>query len=428
METTVIARLETSKRFAIDKTFPFYDLPVLLESLCPNKIEVCFHKCAKQGSVIYLALTFPEKSSIDSISLFKETLLRSEIELDIDCVFYNEAVSQFEESMWLSVEIQPEVMALPSGKQIAVSISLLEAATELFRQAAFTDTDLCYRLKLELTEPDLTSAKELVPALAELQSKYTMPGLEDAVRSSFDLLRSGGWLCQEQICITRNTAISNRSRIENIMRTQLKSQISFIPDTFLIFQWSDVANDISNILQKKVAQLRNSGYLKQLFHQILPSVRNISVIIKSLENARSVYKNSYTQGNYAFISYSHTNIDFVRLLLQQLDIERVRYWYDTSISVGSLWDESLEEKICSAGVFIACVSDEYQISKYCKRELKFADLINKKILPIAPLKWQWGIGLQMMFQELQVLNFDETHDIKDLCRTLQVVAPQVFIS
>ena len=193
METTVLARLETSRQFAIDKTLPFYDLPAFLESLCPSKIEICFHRCAKQGSIIYLGLTFLEENSADSISLFKETLLRSEIELDIDCIFYHEAVTLFEGSEWLSVEIQPEVMALPSRKQIAFSISLLEVATELFRQAALTDTDLCYRLKLELTDPDLPRAKELVPALAELQDKHTMPSLEGAVRLSFNLLRSGGW-------------------------------------------------------------------------------------------------------------------------------------------------------------------------------------------------------------------------------------------
>lgn len=428
METTVLARLETSRRFAIDKTFPFYDLPAFLESLCPTKIEICFHKCAKQRSIIYLALTFPEKNSIDSISLFKETLIRSEIELDIDCIFYNGVETFFEESLWLSVQIQPEVMALPSGKQIAVSISLLDVATELFRQAVFTDSELCYRLRFELADPDLIGAKELVPAVAELQDKHTMPSLANAVRICFDLFRSGGWMCQEQISIPRNTAISNRDRIENLMRVQLKSQINFLPDTFLLFQWSDVENDVSSTLQKKAAQLRNPMYFNQLFLKIIPSTPNDSLIIKSLESARSVHNTSYIQGNYAFISYSHTNLNFVKLLLHQLDVEKVHYWYDTSISVGSLWDESLEEKIRNAGVFIACVSDDYQISKYCKRELKFADLIGKIILPIAPSKCQWGVGLQMMFQELQILNLNETSNLKDLSSKLKVEVPHIFIS
>jgi hypothetical protein len=214
-----------------------------------------------------------------------------------------------------------------------------------------------------------------------------------------------------------------------MMREQLKSQFNFIPDSLWAFQWYDDPEFLeTNVLQKKVAQLRSLDFLKQLFHLVLPSIPNNSVIIKSLESARCVHKTSCVQGNYAFISYAHNNIDFVRLLLQQLDIEGVRYWYDTSIPVGGLWDEELEEKIRNAGVLIACVSDDYQSSKYCKRELKFADLISKTILPIAPIKWTWGAGLQMMFQELQISNFDDEYGFKDFRCTLHAVAPHVFNS
>jgi hypothetical protein len=429
METTVLARLMTSRRIAIDGTFPFYDLPAFLRSLSPTRIDVCFHKSAKQGSIVYLALTFPEGNSVDSISLFKETLVRSEIELDIDCIFSDEEASLFEDPDWTSVEIQPDVMVLPSGKQIAVTIPLLEIAVELFRQATFTVSDLCYKLRLERADPDPESARKLVPALAELQGKRGIPGLEDAVRLGFDLLRFGGWSSQERICIPRVTGALNRPRIETLIREHLKTLIGFIPDTLWAFQWNDDRTHLANnLLQKAVAQLRKSDFLEQLFHRVLPSVPNYSVIIKSLEDARRVHGAPCVQGDYAFVSYAHTNVDFVEILLKTLDIEGVRYWYDTSIPAGGRWDEELEDRIRNAGVLIACVSDAYQESKYCKRELKFADLIGKMILPIAPSKWTWGVGLQMMFQELQVASFDGGHGFNDFRRTLQAVAPQVFNS
>ncbi len=428
METSVLARIETSRRIAVDNTFPFYDLPAFLESLSPSRIDVCFYQLAKQGTVIYLGLKFLEERSINSISLFKETLIRSEIELDVDCIFFEEE-SLFDRSEWISVEIQPDVMALPSGKQIAVTIPLLEIAIELFRQAALTDSDLCYKLRLEPTNPDPESARELVPALAELQGKKGATEIEGAVKLGFDLLRLGGWSCLEHICIPKNTASLNKPRLETLIRAHLKTMMGFIPDELWAFHWTnDLVQHTNNHLQQKVAQLRKPDFLEQLFHSVLPSAPNNSAILKSLENSRRVHATSCIEGNYAFISYAHINVDFVRILLQQLDAEGIRYWYDTSIPVGGTWDEELENRIRNAAVLIACVSDAYQESKYCKRELKFADLISKKILPIAPSKWTWGEGLQMMFQELQVASLDGGRNFVEFRQTLQTVAPQVFNS
>ncbi|MGH8592703.1 MAG: toll/interleukin-1 receptor domain-containing protein, partial [Gammaproteobacteria bacterium] len=348
MVTTALARLVTSRRVAIDGTFPFYDLPAFLRSLAPTRIDVCFHN-AKQGSIIDLALTFPEENSVDSIALFKETLVRSEIDLDVDCIFPDEEASPFEDPEWSSVEIQPNVMVLPSGKPIAVTMPLLEIALELFRQAILTISDLCYKLRLERADPDPRSARELVPALAELQGKRGIPGLEDAVRLGFDLLRSGGWLCQERICIPRVTSALSRPRVETLIRERLKTRIGFIPDTLWNFQWDDgQAHLVNNLLQKKVAHLRKPDYLEQVFLRVLPSSPEHSVIIKSLEHARRVHGAACLQGDYAFISYAHINIDFVGILLKKLDIAGVRYWYDTSIPVGGRWDEELEDRIRNA--------------------------------------------------------------------------------
>ena len=176
-----------------------------------------------------------------------------------------------------------------------------------------------------------------------------------------------------------------------------------------------------------MARLRNADFLDRLFHRIVPSDAGQYVITKSLDEARRI-RRDVVRGDYAFISYAHTNAEFFKILLRELNTVGVRCWYDINIEAGSRWDEELEDRIRNAGVLIACMSDDYQESKYCKRELKFADLLDKTILPIAPSRWTWGPGLQMMFQELQVAFLDGGRGFTDFRRTLESVAPQVFHS
>ena len=427
MENTITARLLTPYRFVVDEKFPFYDLPVFLKSLSPKRIEVCFYKSVKQEFVIYLALTFSTIESIESISIFKETLLRSEPELGIDCTFSSDKTFFFENLEWNSIQIQPDQMMLPSGNQIAITIPLIEVAINLFRQAIFTNSSLCYKLKLELATPDPENARKLVPALAELEVKRSIPALKEAVKLGFNLLSTGGWTSQEEICFPDFSGAFNQSRIEILIKDYIKTQIGFIPETVSFFQWNnDKTSSENNILQKKVSRLRKSDFLEKLFHSILPSDSSCSVIMKSLEDARRLHGSPSIQGDYAFISYSHVNLNFVNSLIRHLDTLGVRYWYDTKIPAGKRWDEELENKIRNAGILIACVSDAYQESKYCKRELKFADLIGKVIMPIASSKWKWGNGLQMMFQELQIASFNESQSFNDYFRELQSIAPQIF--
>jgi|GEM_PF-2673813 len=426
MKNTISAKIITTRRIVIDQSFPFYDLPSFLQSLSPTRIIICFHRSLERGSIIYLTLTFNEENATNSISLFKETLIRSELEIDVDCTFSDEEIDLFTSPEWLSVEIQPEAIALPSRKEIAVTVPLLDVAVELFHQATFTASDLCYKVILEPSYPDPESARKLIPALAELQGKRNIAGLENAVRLSFDLIRCGGWSCEEHICIPKSIDSVKRPQIEVLLHKYLNSSIGFLPDELLTLHWSDSKTNITNdTLQKKVARLRKQDFLEQLFFRVLPSTPH-TAIIESFRKACNVYGTECVRGDYAFVSYAHTNSDFVRLLLEKLGHEGVRYWYDSHITSGSIWDEELENRIRNAGVLIACVSDAYQESKYCKRELKFADLIGKKILPISPSNWTWGEGLQMMFHELQVANFDGGYGFRNFHQMLQTVAPQVF--
>jgi hypothetical protein len=113
-------------------------------------------------------------------------------------------------------------------------------------------------------------------------------------------------------------------------------------------------------------------------------------------------------------------------LTRLLDESHVRYWFDADIKPGATWDEELEQRISEAAVVVVCLTDEYERSRYCTREIKFADTQQKRILPIAPEPRVWGKGFQFMFQELQIGSFDDGRGFRAFRDALQAAAPGVF--
>lgn len=424
---TVCVRFLTPLRLAVDTLFPFYDLPALLRSFSPVSIDVAFSRLDAQYSTVDAAITFDDAVGSDVIARFKESLIRSEVELAFECIFYPDAVTLFDESNRTGVEIRTDMLMLPTGEEVAFPISLMNIAGDLLRQGAIMDSAISYQVTLQRARPERGMALALVPALARLDKNPYVADLEQAVRTGCDLLCFGGWSARERISIPRIRASIDRPWIESLIRQGLNNnECRFLPEELLPLAWGAAQlHSGEGSLQQVVASLRAPDFIDRLFQRIVPSDPNQNAITRSLSDARRVWKKE-VRGDYAFISYARANGDFAKALLRKLDAAGVRYWYDAGIHAGTYWDEELETRIRNAGIMIACVSNEFQDSKYCKRELKFADLLNKAILPVAPSVWTWGPGLQMMFQELQVEFFDNGHGFNKFRVALESAAPQVF--
>lgn len=84
----------------------------------------------------------------------------------------------------------------------------------------------------------------------------------------------------------------------------------------------------------------------------------------------------------AFISYAHSDAGMVYPHLDAFEKSGLRFWYDKGIAIGSDWNEELERRLSSAGIVIAFISERSVQSRYCRREIKYADIIGKPIAPI----------------------------------------------
>ena len=90
---------------------------------------------------------------------------------------------------------------------------------------------------------------------------------------------------------------------------------------------------------------------------------------------------------YIFISYSHSNSDIVAPILEKLNSEGFRIWYDEGIEWGTEWPDSIASHLKGCEVFMAFISNEYIASKNCFQEIQYA------------LKMKNGIGILSVYLE-----------------------------
>jgi hypothetical protein len=85
---------------------------------------------------------------------------------------------------------------------------------------------------------------------------------------------------------------------------------------------------------------------------------------------------------YLFISYSHRDTNTVYKILDRLDKEAFRFWYDDKMEVGKDFNEELKVMIEGCGAFVLFVSKESMQSEYVGMEIITAYKNSKRIYPI----------------------------------------------
>jgi hypothetical protein len=131
-------------------------------------------------------------------------------------------------------------------------------------------------------------------------------------------------------------------------------------------------------------------------------------------------------GTFMFVSYSHKDRGQIKPILDDLVQRGVRLWIDSEIDVGEEWDTRLETQLTACAGLIAFVSNNYIASKHCRRELKFADALDKLILASSFTAAPLTGGLGYIFASLQFVATGQTDVAAALIRTIQLKMPRVF--
>ena len=122
---------------------------------------------------------------------------------------------------------------------------------------------------------------------------------------------------------------------------------------------------------------------------------------------------------FLFVSYKRADLERILPLLRHLQSEGHRLWYDQGIPGGAEWNAVLESRLESCSAVVAFISQVAIDSKWVRRELLFADTIDKPIigLQLEPATFRFGMGL--LLTHYQVLDANRGDVVEQLGYALQ---------
>ena len=122
--------------------------------------------------------------------------------------------------------------------------------------------------------------------------------------------------------------------------------------------------------------------------------------------------------HYTFISYCHKNMAVIKPILDRLQADGYRIWYDEGIEIGSEWAESIATSLDNADSMLAFMSREYTESSNCKDELEYAKDCDKPRLLVYIDDVQLTGGMKLRHGRLQALFYQEYEDKEQFYRKL----------
>lgn len=104
---------------------------------------------------------------------------------------------------------------------------------------------------------------------------------------------------------------------------------------------------------------------------------------------------------FIFVSYSHRNKDDALAIVERLQRDGYRVWYDEGIHPGSEWDEYIARYVANCTLFLALLSDDYLKSSNCKDELNYARNKEKNRVLIYLNDIELPAGMELRLSRLQ---------------------------
>ena len=121
---------------------------------------------------------------------------------------------------------------------------------------------------------------------------------------------------------------------------------------------------------------------------------------------------------YIFVSYKREDAAQVRPLLARLGQLGYRVWYDKGIPGGAEWDAVIERRIIACAGLLFVLSRRSGASKHCRREVKFAEKRDRRILSVRTEPVDLGDGLDMLLGPYQIIDIGDADFDAELARAL----------
>jgi TIR domain len=124
---------------------------------------------------------------------------------------------------------------------------------------------------------------------------------------------------------------------------------------------------------------------------------------------------------YIFVSYKRVDLDHVFPVMLYLQERGYRLWYDHGIRGGDDWTAVLEERLTSCCALLLFLSQAAIDSKYVRREVLFADSIDKRIISVRLEATQLRYGMRLLLPRYQIIDLSADDFLEQLATALNHV-------
>ncbi len=107
---------------------------------------------------------------------------------------------------------------------------------------------------------------------------------------------------------------------------------------------------------------------------------------------------------FLFVSYSHADLQRIEPILRTIIGLGVPIWYDHNIPGGAEWDAVLEDRVQRCCCLVVFLSKAAIQSKWVRREVKYADVLGKPLLPIKLEEVELRSGMAILLTQFQVID------------------------
>jgi TIR domain len=313
------------------------------------------------------------------------------------------------------------------GIPLACNFRLSEALDDLLTTACLADDEIAYQIHLRAADvfPEwVRSARKNMLALREI------PGVrQNLAEWQEELARALGHasaFCEEYLAVDNEATARS---IEHLLADRFRAKYGALgfPPANLRFErnaYQDLlvagihSHDLEPFSPVALCSVAEPAKERDRLLAWEPSSRLVTLLaradvahaddtetIAAQPTSREPLPQAYDGGGPAvFVSYRHQDIPRVSPIIRMLQALGIPVWYDRGIPGGSEWDEVIEKRLSQAPLVVVCASQAAIDSKYVRREVKFADALGVRILPVLLEDVVLRHGMGMLLTEQQRLD------------------------
>jgi hypothetical protein len=332
------------------------------------------------------------------------------------------------------VGIAPERLSTSDGNTIHYNVRLSELIGRVFEAASGLGLPCSFEMQAAGWQVPREILRPVLYAAAHLQDSAAAPA--DLVRDQMQLgdrLKRAQWHMEE--CLASPAGLEPlRRTLGHILESTIYARLGAPPAVETIDQerarcfallvhpsqllpaWTPAENrgiagaDSREAVEKALA-CQAAGVGNALVHTGgagSPAAPVLTAHSAPPPNPTSAPMSTYIGAPFLFVSYARMDSERVYPVVEDLRRKGISVWIDRQLQTGDEWLDELEQRLCQCSGVLAFVSPAFAASRYCGREVRYADALPRQMFPVYLEPTPLTGALKFILQPVQGTNvYDE---------------------